>query len=385
LGGSQDNGTHKSNIHIGCCDGMESLVNYNNPDIIYISSQWGSVSRSIDGGTTFNDFMPSGFSNDAVWITPMAMHKTNPAIIALGELQPDYTGRIQIYNAGWSIKATTNAEIRWLSFAKSAANVLYGITTDQVIKISDVTASSPTVTTYDLPRDGATSITVDPSNSAHIFVCFGGYDANKVYESTNSGSTWTNRTLNLPDVPVRCILMNESANDEVYIATEIGVFVRLPGWTYWAPFMNGLPNTRIMDLEIGNGLLTCATYGRGRWVTNLYGTCTATLSLTQANDPSNSNSTGSQYYTASDSITSTRIVTGGAGTDVTYRAANSVTLKPGFNAKENNLFRAMLGPCFPGSPAPLGGVFNETYARPEPVYEKVESPKYNYMQPKIKK
>ncbi|MES2772740.1 MAG: 3-coathanger stack domain-containing protein [Bacteroidota bacterium] len=383
LGGAQDMGTHNSSIHFGCCDGMECLVDYNNPDILYYSRQDALVYRSTNNGVSGADFMPAGFGNGNVWITPMAMHKTNPAIVALA--QTDETdgndGKIQIYNGSWSVKATNTSSFIWLAFAKSAPNVMYGITGSQIVKISDVTAASPTVTTYTLPTAGATCVAVDPNNSAHVFYTIGGYGTNRVYESTNSGQTWTPITLNLPSVPVNCILMGESANDDIYIGTELGVFVKLGAWNYWAPFMNGLPNTRVTDLEIDGGLLTCATYGRGRWFTNLYGSCVPDLDLTPANDPSSPTSTGNQYYTASDSISSTRIIQGGAGTNVTYRAGNSVTLKQGFHAKVNNEFLGMIGPCFPGNPAPLGGVFDSTYSRTERQSSKVPSPKYNYMKP----
>ena len=321
LGGAQDNGTHSSSVHVGCCDGMECAVDYNNPSIIYVSWQGGGVARSTNGGTSFADFYPTGFPNDNVWITPLAMHKTNPAIMALAQVDETDAnkGKIQIYNGSWSVKATNSSGFVWLGFAKSAPNVLYGITNSQIMKISDVTAASPTVTTYNLPISGATCVTVDPNNSAHVFYTVGGYGANKVYESTNSGQTWTPLTLNLPAVPINCILMGESANDDLYVGTDIGVFVKLGAWSYWAPFMNGLPNTRVTDLDMGNGLLTCATYGRGRWFTNLYSSCIPDLDLNVGNDPSNSNSTGFQYYTASDTISSTRIIQGGTGSNVTYR------------------------------------------------------------------
>ncbi|MBC7889224.1 MAG: hypothetical protein H7Z13_15210 [Ferruginibacter sp.] len=383
LGGAQDNGTHSSSIRVGCCDGMECLVDYNNPDIIYVSSQDANVNRSTNGGNSFSNFSPANFANTSVWITPMAMHKTNPAIIALAQVDEDdgNDGKIQIYNGSWSVKATNTNAFVWLAFAKSAPNVLYGITSSQVVKITDVTAGSPTVTTYSLPVSGATCLAVDPNISSHLFYSVGGYGSNKVYESTNSGQTWTPLSLNLPNVPVNCILMGESANDDLYVGTDIGVFVKLGAWSYWAPFMNGLPNTRITDLEMGNGLLTCATYGRGRWFTNLYAACSPRLDLTPANDPSNSATTGYQYYTASDTIGSTRIITGGTGTNVTYRAGNSITLKNGFHARINNEFLGMIAPCFPGSPAPLGGRFAPLYSKPEMQLLKVVSPQYDYMNP----
>lgn len=86
---------------------------------------------------------------------------------------------------------------------------------------------------------------------------------------------------------------------------------------------------------------------------NLYSTCPGGYGLTQGNDPSNPNYTGFQFYEASNYVTSSRIVTGGVGTDVTYKADNKVVLTTGFHAKEDNLFRAILGPCT-GSTMPDG-------------------------------
>jgi hypothetical protein len=328
--------------------------------------------------------MPANFGNNSVWITPMAMHKSNPAIIALAELDGTSTGKIMVYNGSWSQEASASSEFVWLAFAKSAPNVLYGITSTRIYRISDVTAASPTVTNFDLPVSNATSLTVDPDNSSHLFLAAGGYtNGAKVYESTNQGETWTNISLNLPNTPVNCVIMNAGANNDVYVGTEIGVFVKLGSWGYWAPFMNGLPITRITDLEIDGGFLTCATYGRGRWATALYGSCVGDLDLTPGNDPSNDWTTGYQYYTAA-SISSTRIIRGGEGTNVTYRAGREVRLAPGFHAQVNNEFRAMIAPCFPGGPAPMGGFYDSAVIRLEPMEgPRIVAKQNNYMKPAI--
>jgi hypothetical protein len=81
------------------------------------------------------------------------------------------------------------------------------------------------------------------------------------------------------------------------------------------------------------------------WRSELYTTCPNYYYLVQSNDPSNPNSTGYQFYESSDSIMSSRTITGGIGTDVTYKANNYIRLTTGFNAKKDNLFTAKLGPC----------------------------------------
>jgi hypothetical protein len=67
--------------------------------------------------------------------------------------------------------------------------------------------------------------------------------------------------------------------------------------------------------------------------------------LTPANDPSNPYSTGVQQYAASSSISSTRVVTGGVGTNVQYHAGSFILLIPGFEAKSATFFLANLTPC----------------------------------------
>jgi len=111
--------------------------------------------------------------------------------------------------------------------------------------------------------------------------------------------------------------------------------------------MNGLPHVPVSDLVINktNSIIRAGTYGRGLWSSALYTGCPTDYLLTVGNDPSNPNYTGFQFYEASNSVSSSRIITGGIGTDVTYKAGNYVILTTGFNARENNLFKATLGPC----------------------------------------
>jgi len=73
--------------------------------------------------------------------------------------------------------------------------------------------------------------------------------------------------------------------------------------------------------------------------------CDVSLGLTPANAPIDEDCKGHQVYHASNSITSTRIITGGVGTDVLYGAGSAITLLEGFHAKQDNLFEAKLEGC----------------------------------------
>ncbi len=198
------------------------------------------------------------------------------------------------------------------------------------------------------PSYGMTYIAINPTNSLNIFVTIGGYDSwSKVYESTNGGDNWNNISGSLPNVPVNCIAYDPGSANGIYIGTDIGVFYRDDNIGDWIPFMNGLPHVVVRDLEINNtsGLIRAATYGRGLWSSSLYSSCPSGYALNPGNDPGNPNYTGFQFYEASGTITSTRIVHGGVGTDVTYKAEGKIILEQGFHAYVNNKFCATLGPC----------------------------------------
>jgi hypothetical protein len=225
------------------------------------------------------------------------------------------------------------------------------------INRSDDAAATWVNVSAGLPGYVITFIAVDPGNSLNVFVTLGGYNpGQKVYESTDGGVNWTNISGSLPNIPVNCIAYENTSSapaDALYIGNDVGVFYRDDNHTDWIPFRNGLPTVPVFDIEINelSGVLTVGTFGRGLWRSALFSTCAGNLGLDVSNDPSNPNYTGYQFYEASNSITSSRIITGGVGTDVQYKADNYVKLTTGFHAKQHNLFQAKLGPCNTGAPA----------------------------------
>ena len=86
--------------------------------------------------------------------------------------------------------------------------------------------------------------------------------------------TWQNITYNLPNVPANCLrydIGSDTANYDMYVGTDVGVFYKKELDTVWQYYGMGMPNTQVSDLEIfyPTGKLRAATYGRGIWETNL--------------------------------------------------------------------------------------------------------------------
>jgi len=348
IGGTQDNGSNKwtggaSMQHIQGADGMDCMIDHSNSNILYYSRQNGILVKSTDGGATYNVIQPSGSTGS--WVTPYIMNPSNASII--------YGGYSDVYKStnGGTTWTNTGVDGRSaMAMGTSNTSRIYAANGTSIWRSDDAAGTWNSISAG-LPGIGITSIVVNPDNSLDVFVTVGQYNAGqKVYRSANGGDTWSNISGTLPNVIVNCIAYednNGSPDDALYIGTDIGIYYRDAVIGDWIPFMNGLPTVPVFDLEINKtaNLIRAGTYGRGLWSSDLFTGCPAGYVLTQANDPSNPNYTGFQNYESSNTITSSRIITGGIGTDVTYKAGNSVTLLQGFHAREGNLFLATRGPC----------------------------------------
>ncbi len=119
-------------------------------------------------------------------------------------------------------------------------------------------------------------ITVDNTNANNIWVAITGYNAGqKVFKSTNGGTSWTNVTGTLPNIPANSVVTySNGSNGGVYLGMDVGVYYRDNTMSDWVLFNAQLPNVEIADLEIqySLGKVRAATYGRGVWESDLYGT-----------------------------------------------------------------------------------------------------------------
>lgn len=348
-GGTQDNGSNKwtgggTMAHMLGADGMDCLIDHSNSNVLYNTIQYGELYKSTNGGAVFSGIWPAV----GPWVTPLVMHPTNSNII--------YAGYYDVYKTTDGGATWTNTGVDGssaIAMGVSNPSRIYAAAGSTLYMSNDAAGSWSNVSTG-LPAMEISYIAVNPDNSAEVYVSYSGYSSGtKVYRSLNAGTSWTNISGTLPNVPVNCIVFqdnNGSPDDALYIGTDIGVFYRNANLSDWVPFRNGLPVVPVYDLVINytNNRITAGTFGRGLWRSELYTTCPTWYILTSGNNPSNPNYTGYQFYESSDSITSSRVITGGIGTDVTYKANNYIRLTTGFHAREDNLFKARLGPCGSG-------------------------------------
>lgn len=359
LMGNQDCGTYlntgTSYINIGGADGMESLINPGNTQDIYISTQNGPIFRSTDRGTTnaTGIFSPAAANTicscgeSADWTTPIRLRPGNNTHIYIGYTAVWFSTTSG--SGGWTrITPSFGNPIQSLEFAASNNTIMYATDGGNVARYNLANGAwSRTVITGNIPvGTNITSLAVDPNDANHVVLSVGGYTVGrKVFETftaNNNSPAWTNISRNLPNVPINTIIMDATAANAIYLGSDIGVFVTNDNRVNWLMYTNGLPATRVYDLEINTAAspdrIFAATFGRGVFSAETYTGCSGAVSLTGT-------VTGLKYTESSSNINSIQLVQGGSGTSVAYNAGTYVQLNPGFEVKNQSKFEAYISGC----------------------------------------
>ena len=270
MGGSQDNGTSVYTTDywhewLGA-DGMECVINYDDSNIVYGTSQMGTFYKSNNGG----DFGNVSISQpgDGNWITPFVIHPTDPETLFVGSSEVKKT--TDGMGSWTTISSFGIGDLNNLIIAESNADYLY-CSKESTIYQTKNGGSSWTNISSGLPGLHISSIAVHPENPDIIAVSLSGYSNNqKVYISEDGGTTWTNYSSNLPNIPANCVAFYTGNMNSLYVGMDVGVYYTDAGMEEWISYMDELPNVIVTELEIqfDNNLIRAATYGRGLWEAN---------------------------------------------------------------------------------------------------------------------
>jgi photosystem II stability/assembly factor-like uncharacterized protein len=273
LGGTQDNGTQQTYSALNWAaayggDGGEVCFNPFNSNFILGETQNGGIFRTTNGGTTWNS-ATSGIttSENVAWVAPIIAHPTVDGTF--------YTARQRVYrstnNGGaWtavSPNVNGSSAVREMAISKSNPSVLYATTGSSIFLSTDGGANFVNKTSG-LPGRTITSVNIHPADENIALLTFSGFGTNKVYKTTNMGTTWFSINGNLPDSPVNdgFIYTYDALNPNTYfVATDIGVYLTQDNGTSWVELPNNLPNTVIMHLDYSpsNQMMRAGTHGRG--------------------------------------------------------------------------------------------------------------------------
>ena len=130
-----------------------------------------------------------------------------------------------------------------------------------------------------LPNRPILDVAFDPTTTTAPtgYAAVGGFNANTpgtpghIYQvvcTTNCASfTWSDKTGNLPDIPVDSIIANPNFPQQVFAGTDWGVYYTndiTPASPIWYRFENGLPHAMVWDMQIDRGATTLSVWTRSR-------------------------------------------------------------------------------------------------------------------------
>ncbi len=300
FGGLQDNGSQLSLANpdemsnwsekIGG-DGFDVVWHSRNPDCIIGSIYYNRLSKSTDGGaewSSLDDFLgDSGDSDLAPFLTKIASCIADPDLLFTASKSGIW--RSNNFGSSWT---NVNMGSDWgyasnssPKIAISEANpdiVWAGVRMNQDSRYTTgnvyvSTDGGNTFNTVPQPRDmGAVSnIAAHPTDPNTAYVLFSFADYPKVFRTTDLGQNWedisgfglggsSTSSNGFPDVAVNTLLVMPFNTNEIWVGTEIGLFISTNNGVSWT-IAEGIPAVSIWDIKIIGDEVILGTHGLGVW------------------------------------------------------------------------------------------------------------------------
>jgi hypothetical protein len=295
LGGCQDNGTFRSGdeptskkVSVSYGDGTYCFIDENEPNIQISGSQFNTLYYSRDGehNETRSYNFPGG-----TFVNPMDYDADDNIIYANGMSWDgsfrDYLFIIRLANdtllqlipvpagTGSSVPFSAIHRMPWkqkgnpVILAGSESGRLFRITL-QVLPEDQYFATASELGGGQLPA-GYISCVQSGRSSQQILLTYSSYGVKHVWETTDGGSTWKDKTGNLPDMPVRWAIYLPGTDNGVMLATEHGIWYTLDiseENITWVRAGGVFPNVRVDMLRSrkSDGYVLAATHGRGLFI-----------------------------------------------------------------------------------------------------------------------
>lgn len=250
-GGTQDNGTLSLQPGKGINDWEESAAgdgtfaaaDFDNPNFLYGAFPNAGVHRSSDGGKTAVDISggiaDAGSEQTSAFVSPLMIDPNSATRLYVGTVRLWKTDDARQNNPNWNaIKPAIagNPKISAIAVAPGDANLVFVGYDNGIVEYStNALAATPTWTRRNtgLSARFCTRVVIDPDDNRRVFACFGGFNTDNIWESTNTGQTWTARATTPLAVPVRDLLVNPFDGRWLYAATEVGMIASVDGGTTW--------------------------------------------------------------------------------------------------------------------------------------------------------
>jgi PKD repeat protein len=289
IAGAQDNGTQKYTnaginsttevtggdgafCHIDQSNGNNQISQYVRNVIHRTTNNWASYNTIVNDQGTGLFINPSDYDDkEDIYYSGFA----NGSSIRLKRITSPFGSA----TSGTVVIAAGSSDVSHVSCSPYSTSgnstVFVGTDGGDVFKVSNAQGGSPTVTNIgaSLPAGNISCIAIGATEQ-QLLVTLSNYGVVNVWETTNGGTNWVNKDdgTSLPNMPVRWALYNPLDYNQVFLATEIGVWTTSDlsvGSVDWSPTNNGLANVRtdMLQYRSSDRTIVAATHGRGLFTT----------------------------------------------------------------------------------------------------------------------
>ena len=250
--------------------------------------------HDINGTQTYNI---ANNQNNGDFVNQCGLDSTNDRLYANASSGTTY--QMYRYDIGAASSTTTtfsNALMNDIpTFFKpmptTTTSLLVGLANGRILKLVNAAtaANSAGITWSNIASAsmlGAVSDIRFGATEDEIFVTFHNYGVTNIWYTSNGTAatpTWVSKDGDLPNLPVKCILQNPNATNEVIIGTELGVWYTVnfnAASPTWRRANNGMKDVKVMNFEYRalDNTIVASTYGRGVWTGQFWqcGTSTKT-------------------------------------------------------------------------------------------------------------
>lgn len=278
IGGMQDNSTaiysgDPSWTRVLGGDGECTAVNPENDQIMYGSSQYLNLYKSVDAGQSWYNI---GWEIDgsAAFNGPFEIAPSNPDIMYAGSQnlwrsddggESWYPVTDNFADGDAILTIAINPTNPDLVFCSTAPTL-----TDQA-RVYKIDAGTATVTELTgLPNRVCMDLTIAPGLENTVYAVFAGFNTQHVWKTENAGANWSAIDNGLPDVPTNSLVVDPTTK-HIYIGNDLGVWHSANSGDSWDVYSAEAPQAMLaMHLSIAPGnKLRVATYGLGVWQTDL--------------------------------------------------------------------------------------------------------------------
>ena len=274
VGGSQDNGVGTYRQQEGWvdfigADGMESVIDRIDNDIIYGSIQYGNIYKSKNGGLSLSGgFKQSpGFGD---WVTPLEQDPIAPHTL--------YQGKQQVYKTSdgavtwepisdFQTNNPVDTFLQEMAIAPSDNRVIVAAFEEQVFRTEDGGASWVDISP-EFEFLNVNYVSIHPRDSDRVIMALSGTKL-RVVESLDGGASWIDKVSNLPLIAAECVIYEGGPADGIYVSMDPGIFYLDKTMSEWTFCSSSMPNVLVTELEIRDCTIYAATYGRGLWSSTL--------------------------------------------------------------------------------------------------------------------